>query len=158
MIFKRPSVDDFEAPNDTNGLLSFLYTLLASDVTSACETAGLDSQMGFLHRDRPGRHSLALDLMEELRPQMADRLALSLINRGQISAKGFCTQESGAVVMDDATRKTVVTYYQKRKSETVDHPFLGEKITLGLLPFIQVRLLARWLRNDLDAYPAFFWK
>ena len=149
---KRPPIDN------VNSLLSFLYTLLAHDVAAACDSTGLDPQMGFLHRDRPGRASLALDLMEELRPQWADRLALSLINRRQVSPNGFFTQESGAVEMDDATRKTVLTNYQNRKAETIDHPFLGEKITLGLLPFIQARLLARWLRGDLDDYPAFFWK
>jgi len=149
---KRPPRDP------VNALLSFLYTLLAHDVASACESTGLDPQMGFLHRDRPGRPSLALDLMEELRPQFADRLALSLINRRQVSAKGFSVQESGAVQMDDATRKAVLNAYQNRKSETIEHPFLGEKVTLGLLPFVQARLLARWLRTDLDDYPAFFWK
>ncbi len=149
---RRPPLDN------TNSVLSFLYSLLTHDVRSACESVGLDPQMGFLHADRSGRPSLALDLMEELRPILADRLALSLINRRQISPSGFQRRENGGVEMSDKTRKTVITTYQKRKEETIQHPFLNEKITLGLLPHIQSRLLARWLRGDLDAYPAFFWR
>jgi len=138
--------------------LSFLYTLLTHDVVAACESVGLDPQMGFLHADRSGRASLALDLVEELRSMLADRLALSLVNRQQIDGKGFKLQESGGVEMDAATRKTVLVAYQKRKAEELLHPFLQEKITVGLLPFVQARLLARWLRDELDAYPPFFWK
>ena len=115
----------------------------------------LDPQVGFLHRDRPGRPSLALDLMEELRPFLADRLTLSLINRRQIQVKDFATQESGAVLLTDAGRKKVLVAYQKRKDDVVTHPYLGEKTTLGLLPHLQALLFARYLRGDLDGYPAF---
>jgi CRISP-associated protein Cas1 len=149
---RRPPRDNM------NALLSFIYALLTGDVRSACESAGLDPQMGFLHADRSGRPSLALDLVEELRPVVADRLALSLVNRRQVSATGFETQEAGGVRMDDKTRRTVLVAYQKRKDEEISHPYLGEKMTLGLVPMIQARLLARWLRGDLDAYPPFFWK
>jgi len=149
---KRPPKDFL------NALLSFLYTILAHDVQSALETVGLDPYVGFLHKDRPGRASLALDLMEELRPVLADRMALSLINRRQISPKGFTVKESGAVLMDDDTRKEVLTSWHKRKQEEITHPFLGEKIQLGLLPYVQAMLLARYLRGDLDGYPSFIWK
>jgi CRISPR-associated protein Cas1 len=149
---RRPPTDNI------NALLSFLYTLLAHDVRAACESVGLDPQVGFLHRDRPGRPSLALDLMEELRPVLADRMAVTLINRQQIAADGFTTSETGSVKMSDKTRKTVITAWQKRKAETITHPFLQEKITVGLLPHIQARLLARHLRGDLDQYPPFFWR
>lgn len=149
---RRPPRDNM------NALLSFLYALLTYDVVSACESVGLDPQMGFLHTDRAGRPSLALDLVEELRPMLADRLALSLVNRQQVAGPGFTRGETGAVAMDASTRKTVLVAYQKRKDEEILHPFLKEKITLGLLPHIQARLLARWLRGELDAYPAFFWK
>ncbi|OGQ95104.1 MAG: subtype I-C CRISPR-associated endonuclease Cas1 [Deltaproteobacteria bacterium RIFOXYD12_FULL_57_12] len=149
---RRPPLDTM------NALLSFLYTLLAHDVRSALETVGLDPAVGYLHRDRPGRPSLALDLMEELRPVLADRLALSLVNRQQIKGKGFITTESGAVMMDDATRKELLVAYQKRKQEELQHPFINEKVALGLLPFVQAMLLSRYLRGDLDGYPPFFWK
>lgn len=149
---RRPPLDPI------NALLSFLYTLLMHDTRSACEATGLDSAVGFLHRDRPGRYGLALDLMEEFRPYLADRLALSLINRQQVRPQGFRTTESGGVVMDDATRKAVLVAYQKRKQDEVTHPFLGEKTSVGLLVQLQARLLARYLRGDLDAYPAFLWK
>jgi len=149
---RRPPLDNM------NALLSFLYTLLAHDVRSALETVGLDPAVGFLHRDRPGRPSLALDLMEELRPVLADRLALSLVNLQQIKGKGFKTMETGAVVMDDATRKELLIAYQKRKQEEVLHPFINEKVPLGLLPFVQAMLLSRYLRGDLDGYPPYFWK
>jgi len=146
-------------PRDrVNALLSFLSVMLAHDARSACEAVGLDPQVGFLHRDRPGRASLALDLMEELRPVLVDRLTLSLINRKQVAADGFRVTESGAVEMDDKTRKAVLVAWQKRKTDEITHPFLGEKITIGLLPHIQARLLARHIRGNLDAYPAFFWK
>ena len=149
---RRPPLDNL------NALLSFFYTLLAHDVTAALETVGLDPAVGYLHRDRPGRPSLALDLMEEFRPVLADRLALSLVNRQQIRGKGFKKTETGAVLMDDATRKEVLVAYQKRKQEEIQHPFLGETVEVGLLPFVQAMLLARYLRGDLDGYPPFFWK
>lgn len=149
---RRPPLDNI------NALLSFLYSMLAHDLRSACESVGLDPQVGFLHRDRPGRAGLALDLMEEFRPFLPDRLALSLINRQQVSAGGFKTHDNGAVAMDDATRKTVLVAYQKRKQEEILHPFLGERVSIGLLPHLQARLLARHLRGDLDVYPPFIWK
>lgn len=141
-----------------NALVSFLYTLLLHDIRSACEAAGLDPCVGYLHADRPGKPSLALDLMEEFRPVLADRLAFSLINRRQIRPEGFQVLEGGGVVMDDATRKTVLVAWQQRKRDTLTHPYLGESTTVGLLPHLQARLFSRWLRGDLDAYPPFFWK
>jgi CRISPR-associated protein Cas1 len=141
-----------------NALLSFLYALLANDARSACEASGLDAAVGFLHRDRPGRAGLALDLMEELRPVISDRVALSLVNRRQVKADGFEIQSTGAVRMDDKTRKTVIAEFQRRKQETVRHPFLDERMNLGLVVHIQARLLARHLRGDLDAYPPFSWR
>ncbi len=149
---RRPPLDK------VNALLSFLYTLLAHDVAGALEAVGLDPAVGFLHRDRPGRAGLALDLMEELRPVLADRLALSLINRRQVQANGFKTTEAGGVLMENDMRKDVLLAWQKRKQEDLRHPFLGESISLGLLPHVQALLLARHLRGDLDAYPAFFWR
>lgn len=149
---RRPPLDR------VNAMLSFVYALLAHDVRSACESVGLDPQMGFLHADRPGRPSLALDLMEELRPVIADRLVLSLINRRQVAPGGFDIQETGAVEMDERTRKTVLVEYQKRKESEITHPFLEERITMGILPHVQARLLTRYLRGDLAEYPAFFWK
>jgi CRISP-associated protein Cas1 len=148
---RRPPLDNM------NALLSFLYTLLTNEIASALETVGLDPYVGFLHRDRPGRPSLALDLMEEMRPVLVDRLALSLVNRKQIAGKGFMQKESGGVLMDDDTRKTVLTAWQERKKEELVHPYLREKIPFGLLPHVQAMLLARHLRGDLDAYPPFFW-
>ena len=148
---RRPPLDNL------NSLLSFLYTLLANEVTSALETVGLDPYVGFLHQDRPGRPSLALDMMEELRPIFADRLALSLVNRKQITGKGFTQKESGGILMDDETRKTVLTAWQGRKKEEIMHPYLKERVPFGLIPHIQAMLLARYLRGDLDAYPPFFW-
>lgn len=149
---KRPPIDN------VNALLSFLYTLLTHDVNAALESVGLDPAVGFLHRDRPGRPSLALDMMEELRPFLADRLALSLINRKQIKGKGFVKKESGGVLMDYDTRKEVITAWQKRKQDEITHPFLEEKIPIGLLPYAQALLLARSIRGDLDAYPPFLWR
>jgi len=143
--------------DNINSLLSFLYVLLTNDVASALETVGLDPYVGFLHQDRPGRPSLALDLMEELRPVFGDRLALSLINRKQVKAKGFTHKESGGVLMDDDTRKAVITAWQERKKEEIMHPYLNERIPFGLVPHVQALLLARFLRGDLDAYPPFFW-
>jgi CRISP-associated protein Cas1 len=148
---RRPPLDNM------NSLLSFLYTLLTNEAASALETVGLDPYVGFLHQDRPGRPSLALDLMEELRPVLVDRLALSLINRKQITGKGFTQKESGGILMDDETRKTVLTAWQERKKEEILHPYLKERVPLGLIPYIQAMLLARYLRGDLDAYPPFFW-
>jgi CRISPR-associated protein Cas1 len=149
---RRPPLDE------VNALLSFIYALLAHDVRSAIETVGLDPQVGFLHRDRPGRAGLALDLMEEFRPVIADRLVLSLINRRQVTKKGFTRQASGAVRMDDETRKTVLTEYRNRKLEEIYHPYIEEKVKIGLLFFIQANLMARFIRGDLDGYPPFFWK
>ena len=149
---RRPPLDNM------NALLSFLYTLLAHDIASALESVGLDPAVGYLHRDRPGRLSLALDLMEEFRSVLADRLALTLVNRLQIKGVGFRQSESGDVKMDDATRKEVLIAYQKRKQETIFHPFLGEKIAIGLIPHIQASLFSRFLRGDLDGYPPFIWK
>lgn len=146
---RRPPLDP------VNCLLSFIYTLLLHDVRGALECVGLDPAVGFLHRDRPGRPGLALDIMEEFRPVVADRLALSLVNLGQVKAKGFRTLESGAVHMDDDTRKEVIVAYQKRKQEEVEHPFLKEKMAVGLLWHAQALLLARYLRGDLDGYPAY---
>ena len=146
-------------PRDAvNALLSFLYAVLTHDARSAAEGCGLDAQVGFLHRDRPGRPSLALDLVEEFRPLLADRVALTLVNRRQVKPSGFTTSETGAVTMDDATRKTVLTEWQKKKREAVTHPFLNEKVTAGLLVHLQARLLARRLRGDLDAWPPLLWK
>lgn len=149
---RRPPLDRM------NALLSFLYALLAHDARSACEAAGLDPAVGFLHRDRPGRPGLALDLMEEFRPYLADRVALSLVNLGQVKPDGFTVSESGAVLMNDATRRRVIAAYQQRKQEVVTHPFLDERTTVGLLIHLQARLLARHLRGDLDAYPPLIWK
>ncbi|QDV43715.1 CRISPR-associated endonuclease Cas1 [Stieleria neptunia] len=149
---RRPPLDAM------NALMSFIYALLMHDARSACEATGLDAAVGFLHRDRPGRPGLALDLMEEFRPFLADRLALSLVNRKQVNGRGFETTESGAVRMDDETRKTVLTAYQTRKQDEIEHPFLGEKVSIGMLVHLQARLLARHLRGDLDQYPPFIWK
>lgn len=149
---RRPPRDNM------NSLLSFLYTLLTYEAASALETVGLDPYVGFLHADRPGRPSLALDLIEELRPVFADRLALSLVNRRQVDGKGFLQKESGGVLMDDETRKTVLSAWQSRKQEEIIHPYLKERIPFGLIPHVQAMLLARYLRGDLDAYPPLFWK
>ncbi|HDS05745.1 MAG TPA: type I-C CRISPR-associated endonuclease Cas1 [Deltaproteobacteria bacterium] len=149
---RRPPLDN------VNCLLSFLYTLLVHDCRSALEAVGVDPAVGFLHRDRPGRPSLALDLMEEFRPFLTDRLALSLINLRQVQDKGFNTAEAGAVMMNDETRKTLLVAYQERKQEEIYHPFLDEKIKIGLLFHVQAMLLARCLRGDLDCYPPFIWK
>lgn len=146
---RRPPLDP------VNALLSFLYSLLMHDCRSALESCGLDAQCGFLHRDRPGRPSLALDLMEEFRAFLADRTALSLFNRRQIDSGDFETKENGAVLLKDASRKKVLTAWQERKQDEITHPFLDEKTTIGLLPHLQARLLARHLRGDLDAYPPF---
>jgi CRISPR-associated protein Cas1 len=148
---RRPPLDNM------NSLLSFLYTLLTNETASALEGVGLDPYVGFLHQDRPGRPSLALDVMEELRPVFADRLALSLVNRKQVTGKGFVQKESGGILMDDETRKAVLTAWQERKKEEILHPYLKERIPFGLIPHVQAMLLSRYLRGDLDAYPPFFW-
>jgi len=149
---RRPPLDK------VNCLLSFVYTLLMHDIRSALESVGLDPAVGFLHRDRPGRASLALDLMEEFRPVLADRLALSLINLGVMKKSGFTQAQTGGVMMDADTRKSLLVAYQKRKQEEINHPFLNEKVEIGLLPFVQALLLARHLRGDLDGYPPFIWR
>ena len=149
---RRPPLDN------VNCLLSFVYTLVMHDVRAALEVVGLDPAVGFLHRDRPGRYGLALDLMEEFRPFLAERLVLSLINLCQVNAKGFKAKESGAVLMDDETRKVVLVAYQTRKQKELMHPFLKEKVTIGLLPWVQALLLARYLRGDIDGYPPFVWR
>lgn len=149
---RRPPLDN------VNCLLSFIYTLLVHDIRSALESVGLDPTVGFLHRDRPGRPGLALDIMEEFRPFLADRLVLSLINLRQVQAKGFNKMDSGAVLMNDETRKTVLVSYQERKREEIYHPFIDEKVSIGMLFYVQALLLARYFREDIDGYPPFIWK
>lgn len=144
---RRPPLDP------VNALLSFVYALLLHDCVAALTAVGLDPSVGFLHEDRPGRPSLALDLMEEFRPIIADRLVLSLINRRQVEANGFATRDGGAVEMDDRTRRNVVEAYQARKQEEVTHPLLEQTVRVAELPFLQARLLARTLRGDLSVYP-----
>jgi CRISP-associated protein Cas1 len=149
---RRPPLDR------VNALLSFLYALLGHDCRSACEAHGLDPQVGFLHADRPGRASLSLDLMEELRPFLADRLVLSLINRRQLLAADFLIEEPGGVRLKEDARRRVLVAWQERKRDELRHPFLGEPVALGLIAPVQAQLLARHLRGDLDGYPAFIWK
>lgn len=149
---RRPPLDRF------NALLSFIYTLLAHDCAAALEAVGLDPYVGFLHRDRPGRISLALDLMEELRPPLADRFALTLVNTRVIQPEHFLEKENGAVWLNEPGRKAVLKAWQSRKQEPLQHPFLAEKIPWGLIPYVQALLLTRHLRGDLDAYPPFMWK
>ena len=149
---RRPPLDN------VNALLSFFYTLLLHETKAALQTVGLDPYVGYLHRDRPGRLSLALDLMEEFRPYMADRVVLSLINRQQVTGKDFIQKESGGVIIKEDARKTLLEAWQKRKQEELTHPFLQEKIPVGLLPYTQALLLARHLRGDIDRYPPFIWK
>ncbi len=149
---RRPPLDE------VNAMLSFAYTLLTSMCACALETVGLDPYVGFFHTDRPGRKSLALDMVEELRSIMADRFVLTLINKKMIQKKGFTRKENGAVIMDEETRKIFLTAWQGKKQEMITHPFLGEKLEWGMVPFAQAMLLARHLRGDLDAYPPFFWK
>lgn len=141
-----------------NALLSFAYSLLAHDCASALESVGLDPYVGFLHRDRPGRTSLALDLMEELRPCMADRFVLTLINNRIIRQDDFTVAESGAVILTDSARRTFLQRWQEKKRETVTHPYLNEKLSWGMIPYAQALLLARYLRGDMDGYPPFLWK
>ncbi len=149
---RRPPLDA------VNALLSFVYTLLTNMCTAALETVGLDPYVGFMHTDRPGRASLALDLMEELRPVFADRFVLSLINKRMVTSSGFFEKENGAVLMDGDTRKNVLSAWQTRKQETIKHPFLEEKVEWGIVPYTQALLLARYIRGDLDGYPPFMWK
>lgn len=149
---RRPPLDN------VNALLSFIYTMLANDVAAALSAVGLDPFVGFLHKDRPGRRSLALDLMEELRAPLADRFVLTMINTRQVNADDFKQRENGAVYLSDSARKTVLTAWQTRKQSQIEHPFLKEKIEWGLVPHTQVLLLARYFRGDLDAYPPFLWK
>jgi CRISP-associated protein Cas1 len=149
---RRPPLDN------VNAMLSFAYTLLANDIASALEGVGLDAYVGFLHRDRPGRASLALDVMEELRGVYVDRFVLSLINKRIVNKDDFFKKENGAVIMTEGARKKLLAAWQNRKQEKITHPFLGEKLQWGLVPHAQALLLARFLRNDLDEYPPFLWK
>ena len=149
---KRPPMDN------VNALLSFVYTLLANSMASALEAVGLDPYVGFMHTDRPGRCSLALDMMEELRSSFADRFVLTLINKKIVTGKQFKKSENGAVILKEDARKVVLIEWQKRKKEEIVHPFLEEKVEWGLVPFVQAMLLARYLRGDLEEYPPFLWK
>lgn len=149
---RRPPLDR------VNALLSFIYALLRHDTESALESVGLDPAVGFLHTDRPGRPSLALDVMEELRSALADRMALTLINRRQLGSDGFVEQEGGGILLEEETRKAVIAAWQVRKQEEIEHPFLRERIPLGLVPYTQALLLARFIRGGLDGYPAFLWR
>lgn len=149
---RRPPLDP------VNAVLSLLYALLTQDCRAACETHGLDPQMGFLHRDRPGRMSLALDLMEEFRAPLADRTCLTLFNRRQLSSRDFRHEDTGAVLLTDDGRETVLKAWQARKREAVRHPFFEETSPLGLFPQMQAQLLARHLRGELDGYPAWIWR
>lgn len=146
---KRPPKDE------VNAMLSYTYTLLAHEVQSSLETVGLDPYVGFLHTDRPGRASLALDMMEEFRSYLADRLVLSLINKKQVSKNGFIDNGAENIIMKDETKKTILSSWQKRKKESIIHPFLKENVPIGLLPYIQSLLLARYIRGDIDNYPVF---
>lgn len=149
---RRPPLDR------VNAMLSFAYSLLAHDCASALESVGLDSYVGFLHRDRPGRESLALDLMEELRPCMADRFVLTLVNNRAIKPEDFQTQDSGAVLLTEEGRRKFLKAWQERKRDALTHPYLSEKMSWGMIPYVQALLLARHLRGDLDDYPPFLWK
>ncbi len=149
---RRPPLDP------VNAMLSLCYTLLANETASALETVGLDPCIGFMHQVRPGRKSLALDLLEELRAPVADRFVLSLINLGTITPEDFQTKEDGAVLLKDDARQKFLAAWQKHKQETLTHPFLKEKLFWGLVPYVQAMLLARYMRGDLDAYPPFLWK
>ena len=164
MILKNKEIFTFNSRNrrppldHVNALLSFVYVLIMNDIRSGLETVGLDPAVGFLHRDRPGRYGLALDMMEEFRSFLADRLVLSLINLQQINNVHFRTADSGAVLLDDAGRKIVLNAYQQRKNEEIYHPYIEEKCKIGRLFHIQAMLLARWIRGDIDGYPPFIWK
>ncbi len=149
---RRPPLDPM------NAMLSFAYNLLSHDCAAALESVGLDSYVGFMHRDRPGRSSLALDLMEELRPCMADRFVLTLINNRMVRESDFEYQSTGAVLLNNTGRKVFLKNWQEKKKDTLTHPLLGEKMPWGMVPYLQAMLLARYLRGDLDAYPPFFRK
>lgn len=149
---KRPPLDN------VNAMLSFAYSLTVGMCSSALSAVGLDSYVGFMHTDRPGRRSLALDLVEEFRALMCDRFVLMLINKKMVSAKHFEKRENGAVMMTDEARRIFFEAWQKRKSVEVTHPFLGEKVQWGMLPYVQALLLSRYIRGDLDSYPVFMWK
>ena len=148
----RPPLDNI------NAMLSFVYTLLTNSITSALECVGLDPCVGYLHTERPGRASLSLDLVEELRAVMADRFVLSLVNKKIVNGKNFTKKENGAVLMDDDLRKKLLIEWQNRKKDVITHPYLGEKVEWGMIPYVQAMLLARYLRGDLDSYPVFLWK
>lgn len=149
---RRPPTDP------VNALLSLFYSILSRDIVSSCEAVGLDPQVGFLHKDRPGRASLALDLMEEMRAYCVDRFVLSLCNRRQVEMSDFTRRDDGAVALKDDSRKVILGLWQERKQEQITHPFLKEKMMIGLLPYVQAQLLARFLRGDLEDYPAFLWR
>lgn len=149
---RRPPLDN------VNAMLSYVYTLLYHDMISACEVVGLDPAVGFMHRDRPGRLSLALDLMEEFRAFFADRLVLSLINRNEITTDQFEVSASGAVIMNESARKTLINAYQKKKEVVINHPYVDKRMHLAILFHTQARLLARYLRGDIDGYPVYIWK
>lgn len=149
---RRPPMDN------VNAMLSFQYVLLGRECAAALQSVGLDPYVGFLHTDRPGRASLAMDLLEELRAPLADRFVLGMINLRQVNDAGFDREESGAVRMTDTQRKTILMEWQKRKQEIITHPFLGEKVEWGLIPYVQALLLARAIRGDLDTYPPLLWK
>lgn len=146
-------------PKDAvNAMLSLAYTLIANDISAALETVGLDPYVGFLHSLRPGRTSLALDIMEEFRAYLGDRFVFSLINKRQISPKDFLYQGDNGVILTDKGRKTFLTAWQNRKRETIIHPYLNQKVEIGLLPYIQAQMLARYIRRDIDDYPVFLIK
>lgn len=144
--------------DNVNAMLSFTYTLLTTQITSALEVVGLDPYVGYMHTERPGRASLSLDLIEELRAVMADRFVLSLINKKIVNGKNFTKKENGAVLMDTDIRKKLLSEWQNKKKEIITHPYLNEKVEWGMVPFVQAMLLARYLRGDLDEYPVFLWK
>lgn len=164
MILRRKDVFAFakrdrRPPRDpVNAMLSFTYTLLTGMCQSALETVGLDPYAGFFHTDRPGRASLALDMVEELRPVMADRFVLSMINLGVVDENCFIKKENDAILLTDSARKSFLSQWQKKKQEIITHPFLGEKVEWGMVPYVQAMLLARHLRGDIDEYPPFLWK
>lgn len=147
---RRPPLDAL------NALLSFAYALLSHEAASALETVGLDPYVGVFHEDRPGRIGLALDLMEELRAYMADRFVLSFINRKQITANDFTQRKGGGILLKEEARKNFIAAWQKRKTDVITHPFLAEKVEVGLIPYVQALLLARYIRGDVEAYPPFF--
>jgi CRISPR-associated protein Cas1 len=149
---RRPPLDR------VNAMLSFVYTLLAANCASSLETVGLDPYVGFLHRDRPGRASLALDLMEELRPVLADRFVLSMINRREVNKDMFLIKENGAVEITDDGRKVILSAWQSKKADKIKHPYLDENIEWGIVPYVQALLLARYIRGDIEGYPPFLWK